>query len=50
MRMVNAVEVRQILDLRIGAAFTRLMTMALQNSLPELEKVISYGERYMSLR
>ncbi|KAL1411723.1 DNA topoisomerase [Vanrija albida] len=48
MRMVNAVETRQDLDLRLGAAFTRMMTMALQARFPELNqqeggKVISYG-------
>lgn len=44
MKQVNAVEVRQILDLRIGSAFTRLMTMTLQNSIPDLDqKIISYG-------
>lgn len=46
MRMVNAVTVRQVLDLKIGAAFTRLMTMTLQTRMPEEfdKKVISYGE------
>ncbi|CAK9780934.1 unnamed protein product [Cutaneotrichosporon oleaginosum] len=45
MRMVNAVAVRQVLDLRIGAAFTRLMTMTLQTRIPESfeKKVVSYG-------
>ncbi|TXT07533.1 hypothetical protein VHUM_03253 [Vanrija humicola] len=48
MRLVNAVETRQDLDLRLGAAFTRMMTMALQARFPELSKeeggsVISYG-------
>lgn len=45
MRQAEAVEVRISLDLRVGAAFTRLQTMGLQNRLPELEqKVISYGQ------
>lgn len=48
MRLVNAVETRQDLDLRLGAAFTRMMTLALQARFPELSKeeggsVISYG-------
>lgn len=50
MRQAEAVEVRISLDLRVGAAFTRLQTMGLQNRLPELEqKVISYGEFQTSL-
>lgn len=45
MRQAAAVDVRISLDLRVGAAFTRLQTMGLQGRLPELEqKVISYGE------
>ncbi|GMK55375.1 hypothetical protein CspeluHIS016_0204310 [Cutaneotrichosporon spelunceum] len=45
MRMVNAVTVRQVLDLRIGAAFTRLMTLTLQRRMEEEfeKKIISYG-------
>ncbi|GHJ87179.1 hypothetical protein NliqN6_3581 [Naganishia liquefaciens] len=44
MRQAAAVEVRISLDLRVGAAFTRLQTMGLQARLPGLEqKVISYG-------
>jgi DNA topoisomerase-3 len=43
----NAVSARIELDLRLGAAFTRLQTMALQNMIPtqgdERGKVISYG-------
>jgi DNA topoisomerase-3 len=44
--MVNAVAVRQVLDLKIGAAFTRLMTMTLQTRMAEefTKKVISYGK------
>lgn len=42
--MYYAVQVRQELDLRGGAAFTRLQTLAIQDGLdaPEL-KVVSYG-------
>nr|XP_031860656.1 uncharacterized protein CI109_003987 [Kwoniella shandongensis]KAA5527728.1 hypothetical protein CI109_003987 [Kwoniella shandongensis] len=44
MRQAHAVEARISLDLRIGAAFTRLTTMGLQERVPELDqKVISYG-------
>ncbi|KAK8847387.1 hypothetical protein IAR55_005245 [Kwoniella newhampshirensis] len=44
MRQADAVEARISLDLRIGAAFTRLTTMGLQVRVPELaEKVVSYG-------
>jgi DNA topoisomerase-3 len=43
----NAVSARIELDLRLGAAFTRMQTMALQNMIPtqgeERGKVISYG-------
>jgi len=41
---VHAVEARTLLDLRFGAAFTRLQTLRLQGRFPELElKVVSYG-------
>ncbi|KAI0697280.1 DNA topoisomerase [Cytidiella melzeri] len=44
MAQSNAVEARIILDLRIGAAFTRLQTLYLQQRFRQLEKeVISYG-------
>ncbi|KAI9283352.1 DNA topoisomerase [Sporodiniella umbellata] len=45
MRQVNAVNTRQELDLRIGAAFTRLQTMNLKNTFDQLgkKKVLSYG-------
>ncbi|XP_058013466.1 DNA topoisomerase 3-alpha isoform X2 [Ahaetulla prasina] len=41
----DAVEVRQELDLRIGAAFTRFQTLRLQKIFPEVlaEQLISYG-------
>ena len=41
----RAVDVRQELDLRIGAAFTRFQTMRLKNKFAILadKKVISYG-------
>ncbi|KIJ18604.1 hypothetical protein PAXINDRAFT_110078 [Paxillus involutus ATCC 200175] len=41
-----AVEARIMLDLRIGAAFTRMQTLTLQNRLPqfrEKREVVSYG-------
>ncbi|EPZ33325.1 DNA topoisomerase, type IA, central domain-containing protein [Rozella allomycis CSF55] len=42
--MSMAVDTRQELDLRIGAAFTRLQTINLQSKFKSLEKtVISYG-------
>ena len=44
MKQVRAVEARIELDLRIGAAFTRLMTMNLSKQIAELDgKMISYG-------
>uniref|UniRef100_A0AC34FQ20 DNA topoisomerase n=1 Tax=Panagrolaimus sp. ES5 TaxID=591445 RepID=A0AC34FQ20_9BILA len=61
-RMVDAVDCRTELDLRIGAAFTRLQSLHLQNTLPTLQDgVISYGscqfptlgfivERYKSIK
>ncbi|XP_074866357.1 DNA topoisomerase 3-alpha [Carettochelys insculpta] len=41
----DAVDVRQELDLRIGAAFTRFQTLRLQKLFPEFlaEQLISYG-------
>nr|XP_018265665.1 DNA topoisomerase III [Kwoniella dejecticola CBS 10117]OBR87823.1 DNA topoisomerase III [Kwoniella dejecticola CBS 10117] len=43
-RQADAVEARMALDLRIGAVFTRFMTMGLQVRVPELaEQLISYG-------
>lgn len=41
----DAVDVRQELDLRTGAAFTRLQTLRLQQVFPEklAQKLISYG-------
>ncbi|KAH7888880.1 DNA topoisomerase [Phlebopus sp. FC_14] len=42
----DAVEARIMLDLRIGAAFTRMQTLTLQNRLPqfrEKREVVSYG-------
>ncbi|KAI0339862.1 prokaryotic type I DNA topoisomerase [Trametopsis cervina] len=43
MAQANAVEARIILDLRIGAAFTRMQTLALQARFQQLKEVISYG-------
>ncbi|WWD00560.1 hypothetical protein V866_007495 [Kwoniella sp. B9012] len=43
-RQADAVEARMALDLRIGAVFTRFMTMGLQVRVPELaEQLVSYG-------
>lgn len=43
-RQVNAVAARIEIDLRLGAAFTRFQTLALQNLGEELQdRVISYG-------
>lgn len=40
----DAVEARQEIDLRLGAAFTRFQSLRLQNRFPQLQsKVISYG-------
>ncbi|KAF8321620.1 prokaryotic type I DNA topoisomerase [Clavulina sp. PMI_390] len=40
----DAVEARTILDLRLGAAFTRMQSLALQGSIGELDgTLISYG-------
>lgn len=44
MRLVNAVQARMEVDLRIGAALTRFQTMSIQRSISSLQnKVISYG-------
>ncbi|XP_054565652.1 DNA topoisomerase 3-alpha isoform X2 [Eptesicus fuscus] len=44
-RVSDAVDVRQELDLRIGAAFTRFQTLRLQKIFPQVlaEQLISYG-------
>ncbi|KZO95763.1 prokaryotic type I DNA topoisomerase [Calocera viscosa TUFC12733] len=43
-RQSDAVEARIQLDLRLGAAFTRMQTKALQNQVPDLrDKMMSYG-------
>lgn len=42
--IVDAVDCRSELDLRIGAAFTRLQTLHLQGNLPQIiDGVVSYG-------
>jgi hypothetical protein len=46
---VSAVEARIILDLRIGAAFTRLQTLTLQPTFPQISNVVSYGQCYLKL-
>ena len=46
MAQVDAVEARILLDLRIGAAMSRLQTLSLQRRFPDhdlSEDVISYG-------
>lgn len=41
----DAVEARILLDLRFGAAFTRMQTLTLQPRFPQLEEgLISYGK------
>ena len=42
-RQSDAVLARQEVDLRLGAAFTRLQTLALQNKFEGLEQMLSYG-------
>ncbi|XP_019852489.1 PREDICTED: DNA topoisomerase 3-alpha-like isoform X3 [Amphimedon queenslandica] len=44
-RMVDAVEARQELDLRIGCAFTRFQTMRLRKVFPNIlsDQLVSYG-------
>ena len=42
-RQVEAVNARIQLDLRIGAAFTRMQTKQLQTSLAQISEVVSYG-------
>lgn len=43
-RISQAVDVRSELDLRIGAAFTRLQTLRLQSAFPgNIEDLVSYG-------
>ncbi|KAG8969678.1 DNA topoisomerase [Tulasnella sp. 419] len=44
MAQAAAVDARSLLDLRLGAAFTRMQCLALQRSLPQLnESMMSYG-------
>ena len=42
-RQSEAVRARQEIDLRLGAAFTRLQTLTLQGKFDGLESVLSYG-------
>jgi DNA topoisomerase-3 len=49
-RQANAVAARIELDLRIGAAFTRLQTLQLQSLGGPLDcRIISYGEYLFNL-
>jgi len=46
-RQADAVEARILLDLKVGAAFTRLQTLILQGRVPQIEaekSVVSYGQ------
>ena len=43
----SSVEARIVLDLRIGAAFTRLQTCTLQPLFQQITGVVSYGEHYL---
>lgn len=43
-RQADAVEARILLDLKVGAAFTRLQTLILQGRVPQIEAVVSYGQ------
>jgi hypothetical protein len=45
----SAVEARILLDLRLGAAFTRMQTCKLQPLFQQITGVVSYGERYSKL-
>lgn len=46
MAQSDAVEARTLLDLRLGAAFTRMQSLSLQASIGELDgTLVSYGKR-----
>jgi DNA topoisomerase-3 len=45
----SAVEARIVLDLRIGAAFTRFQTLRLQPRFQQITGVVSYGQHYSNL-
>ena len=50
MRQAAAVEARMELDLRIGAALTRLQTTSLQKKFDACrEKIVSYGTHWISV-
>lgn len=42
-RLSEAVEARQEMDLRIGAAFTRFQTLRIRDAIPDVSGVISFG-------
>lgn len=43
LNMADAVNVRQEVDLRIGACFTRYQTLLIQEAIPSFREVVSYG-------
>lgn len=48
----DAVEARTVLDLKIGAAFTRMQTMVLQQRIAKIrdeKSVLSYGKLFVCL-
>lgn len=48
MAQSDAVEARTLLDLRLGAAFTRMQSLTLQASIGELDgTLVSYGKCVM---
>ena len=45
----SAVDARIVLDLRIGAAFTRLQTLRLQPRFQQITGIVSYGSHHSKL-
>ena len=51
-RQADAVEARMILDLKVGAAFTRLQTLTLQNRVQQIAEgasIVSYGTEFCEI-